>query len=566
MQAKHDIPVFVQYFTDVLDGKVVAGKKIKQLSAIILERFTHPGKYHYDDLEAQRHVDFIQKFCRVPAGRNKMGEGFILETFQRAMLEVVFGFVDDNGLRQYQEVFWVLGRKNGKTTLCAAIGHDLLINDREGAPEVYFAATSKDQSNKGFNAAYNMMKLSPMLSKHLKKTTSGISFPYNLGIMRSLASNTNALDGLDVHGAILDELGAMKDRAVYDLIKQAISGREQPLIFEITTNGFVRNSIFDAQYQYSEKLLNGEIEDERFLPIIYELDDAAEWKEPDKWVKANPGLGTIKSEDYLANTVEKAKNDPSFLPTVLVKDFNITQNFASAWLSASECINEYVPDKSFKEMGFKYGIIGIDAANTTDLNSACVFCMLPGDDKIYKHSMYWVPEDFANSLTIDGNRRERDSAPYLQWIANGRMRTYPGNKVGRDVFANWIRELIDEYDIYPYTIGYDPWGFTDDRTLEELCSFVGKDNFLPVRQGKYTMSQPMKEFKADLAKGLIVDWKNPIDIWCRSNAAVKVDSNGELSLVKNLDPRNRIDGLAAELDAYIALKKFRQDYEVTIEQ
>ena len=168
----------------------------------------------------------------------------------------------------------------------------------------------------GFTACYKMVQQSPLLSKHIKKRASDLYFKQNFGFIKALASNTNSLDGLDVHGGVIDELAAIKNRDIYDLVKQAMGARRQPLLFCITTNGFIRNGIFDAQYDYAAGILEGKIQNNRFIPFIYELDDREEWDKEECWEKANPGLGPIKSYDYLRQMVQKAKDDPTFKPTV----------------------------------------------------------------------------------------------------------------------------------------------------------------------------------------------------------------------------------------------------------
>ena len=155
-----------------------------------------------------------------------------------------------------------------------------------------------DQAMLGFNAVHSMIKRSSDLSGILRKRVSDIYFPYNLGFIRALAANSNGLDGLNAHGVIIDELAAIKNRDLYDLMKQSMSARSQPLLFAITTNGFVRDNIFDAQYEYACGVLDGTIEDERFAAFIYELDDPDEWLDESCWIKANPGLGTIKNTTF----------------------------------------------------------------------------------------------------------------------------------------------------------------------------------------------------------------------------------------------------------------------------
>ena len=226
------------YFTSILDHKIVACEKMKRVSEIILEQFVNPGEYHFDIDIANRHIEFIETFCYIPAGN--IGQRIKLELFQKARLQTVFGFVDDNNLRQYNECLIIEGRKNGKTSECAAVELDLLINDNEGAPEIYNIATKLDQAKKGFVAADNMRKQSPLLRKHIKKRAADLYFSKNMGFIKAMASNTSSLDSLDSHAVIIDELAAIKNRDLYDLMKQSMGARKQPLLFCITTNGFIR--------------------------------------------------------------------------------------------------------------------------------------------------------------------------------------------------------------------------------------------------------------------------------------------------------------------------------------
>ncbi|NCD09943.1 MAG: terminase large subunit [Negativicutes bacterium] len=546
------------YFTSLLDGKINSCDKMKRVSEMLLNNYHNPGEFHFDIKIANKHIDFMERFCKLPSGR--IGEPLKLELFQKARLQAIFGFVDDYDLRQYNEVLIIEGRKNGKTTETAAVEIDMLINDNEGSPQIYNIATMLEQAKLGFNAAHKMIKQSPMLTKHIKKRMNDLYFELNFGFIKALASNANSLDGLDVHCATIDELSAIKNRDIYDLVKQAMGARRQPLLFCITTNGFVRGGIFDSQYQYASDLLYGKLtsENKRFLPFIYELDNPQdEWDKEESWVKANPGVDTIKSRDYLRQMVQKAKDDPSFKPTVMVKDFNAVENSSTSWLNWNEIENTTKFD--FKDMGFRYGIGGFDAADSVDLNSAKAICMRPGDDTIYTMSMYWMPEEVLNVMSQDGNRRERDNAPYLLWERQGYLRTYPGNKVDKIVFLNWFKELRDEYDLYIIYIGYDPWHI-DDSLLRQFQAEFGKGTMIPIRQGVATMSQPLKELKADLGAKRIAHNCNPIDMWNLSNAEIKSDINGNIQLVKGMDARKRIDGVVSLANAYIVLKDKWEDY------
>ena len=386
---------FENYFTGILDGKIVACEKMKRVAEMLLNRFACPDEFHFDEDIATKHIEFIEKFCKQPSG--KLGQPLKLQLFQKARLQALFGFVDDNNLRQYNECLIIEGRKNGKTTETAAVENDMLVNDGEGSPQIYNIATMLDQAKLGFNACHKMIKQSPLLNKHIKKRAADLYFPLNMGFIKALASNSNSLDGLDVHCGVIDELAAIKNRDLYDLIKQAMGARSQPLLFCITTNGFVRGGIFDAQYDYASNLLYGKLStpNKRFLPFIYELDSPDEWDKEDMWIKANPGIGTIKSKEYLRQMVQKAKDDPSFKPTVMVKDFNIPQNTESGWLEWDELNNE----EKVPQYPFRYFIGGFDAADYIDLNAAKAICKKPNDERLYIKSMYWLPQSVLDEET-----------------------------------------------------------------------------------------------------------------------------------------------------------------------
>ena len=543
---------FEEYFGKIVDGKIVACEKMKAIANILLEQYVNPQEFHFDYDIAKRHTDFIEKFCKQPSG--DIGQPLKLELFQKARMQALFGFVDDNNLRQFNECLIIEGRKNGKTTETASVEIDLLVNDKEGSPQIYNIATMLDQAKLGFNACHKMVQQSPELSKHIKKRASDLYFSHNFGYIKALASNSNSLDGLDVHCAVIDELSAIKNRDIYDLIKQAMGARRQPLLFCITTNGFVREGIFDAQYEYAKHILDGKAENKRFLPFIYELDNPKEWDDENCWIKANPGIDAIKSRQYLREMVQKAKDDPTFKPTVMVKDFNIPQTSASAWLRYEDLNNE----ESF-DIKFDYGIGGFDAADTTDLNSAKVICARPGDDNIYVRSMYWIPQSVIDEQNKTGNRKERDSVPYSLWIDQGYMRTCPGNKCDKRIFLEWFKEIRETEDLYITYIGYDPWHISDEL-LREFKAEFGENSMIPIRQGVITLSEPMKNLAADFKAHRIIYNNNPIDKWCFYNTEVRTDVNGNIQPVKGLDSRKRIDGTVSLLCAYTVLRNNRDKY------
>ena len=558
----------VRYMDAVLGGELVACKKIIKLCKILRPRF-ETGEYkcwHYDPARAKRPIEFAERFCCQPEGRP--GQHIEMQPFQMFWQEVVFGWVDEQGFRQFNEAFNVRGRKNGKSTEQACMGLYMLTKDGEGAPQCYSAANSKPQSSLLYGSMLRMVSQSPALRRRLHKGTipnrdeDGLIYRANGGYFTPLSSQTRNQDGLNVHFAAIDEVAAVTNRDIYDLLKQATSARDQPLIVEITTNGFERDNFFDSQYDYASRWLDGKVEDDHFLPVIYELDDRSEWSDEDMWVKANPGIDVIKKREALRGYVNKAKQDPSFLPTVMTKDFDLPENRASAWLSFEQAVNRETFD--WREMGFRYCIVGYDASDTIDLTSAQALMMRPGDPKIYEMSMYWIPEMQLEKYRTSGLRKQRDNVPYDRWIDEGLVRTCPGNTIDHRVVFEWMQELRDEFDIYPFAMGYDPWHLQDDSWKDTARQFVGKNRAEQVRFGAQTLSIPMKEIKEVYAAKGIVDNDNPVNQWCRMNVGVMTDTNDNIKPVKANGPTGRIDGWAAEICAYVCLKRHWEDYMASI--
>ena len=541
---------FEQYFGAILDGKIVACDKMKRMSEVLIERYLAPDEFHFDYDIAKRHTNFIEKFCKQPSGN--IGEPLKLELFQKARLQALFGFVDDNNLRQYNECLIIEGRKNGKTTETAAVEIDLLVNDKEGAPQIYNLATMLDQAKLGFNAAHKMVMQNPTLSKWIKKRAADLYCGINFGFIKALASNSNSLDGLDVHGAVIDELAAIKDRDIYDLIKQAMGARKQPLLFCITTNGFIRESIFDAQYEYASHVIDGSIKDNRFLPFIYELDNIDEWDKEECWIKANPGLGTVKSKDYLRQMVAKAKDDASFKPTVLVKDFNMKQNPISAWLPYESIINEQTYDMEY--ISHSYAIGGCDLSATTDLTCATLLIRKPNDNNVYVLQQYFIPESKIDKV----EQTQSKEAPYKLWSEQGWVTICNGAQVDYSKVTEWFVDMVRKYDIRPLWVCYDR--ALSGYWVPEMESYGFE--MQKEAQGPFNWSQSMKLMGAAFEEHIVIYNNNPVLRWCLANTAVKTLNSDGIATIQpvKIQQHRRIDGTVSLLNAWVGYVKHYDDF------
>lgn len=540
---------FILEYNDAIErGDILANEMVRRQVDRLAEAAVCPGKYHLDLDEAERHINFIERFCKQSQG--KMGEPLKLELFQKAVLEATFGFLDDEGVRQYKEVNWFLGRKNGKTTLTSGVALDLLCNDHEGAPEVYFIATKIDQARKGFDECERMRKHSPFLSKHLRKRASDIYFPMNEGIIKPLASDVKKLDSYNSSGVIIDELGAITNRRIYDDMKQSTSSRRQPLIFCISTNNFVRNGIFDAQVEYGRGVLEGRIKDERFLFFYYALEKREQWTEPKYWIMANPGLGTIKKEETLREFVEKAKADDAFKPTVLVKEFNLTETAASAWLDFAVAENR----QKNPDLSNSYAVGGCDLSATTDLTCATLLVRRPGDQNTYCIQHYFLPEARIQEV----ERQAVPEAPYRLWAKDGLLTICEGTTVNYHDVTAWFLQQVREHNIRPLWIGYDRAlaGYWAEEMQE-----TGFD-LEKIAQGAYTWTYPMKELKGLFLEHKLVYDDNPITLWCLINTAVKSANRDGIESIMPVKAQNnrRIDGTVSLLNAYTCLRNHEDEY------
>lgn len=548
----------IEYYTKIKNKEITTSNKVYKVYEEIVENIINNkfSEWEYNDSKANHAIKFIERYCKHSKGKMG-GKPFILELWQKAIVATMFGIVHKiDGTRKYQEVILIVGRKNGKSTLASAIGLYLMIADNELGAEIYSVATKRDQAKIIWQEAKRMIHKSPALIKRIKTLVGEIKSDVNDSFFKPLGRDSDTLDGLNVHGALFDEVHAWKDMNLYDVIVDGTSSREQPLIFVTSTAGTVRESVFDRLYSECEMVINGYkdaegYKNERLLPIIYELDKRDEWTIKECWIKANPGLGIIKKIDNLQNKVDKAKANPMLVKNLVCKDFNIRETQGEAWLTFDQVNNEEKFD--IKMLKPRYGIGGVDLSSTTDLTCATIIFQVPNDERIYVEQMYWLPEELLEQ------RVREDKIPYDLWFENGLIRVSSGNKVHYRDVVNWFKEMQEDKDIYLYKAGYDSWSAT--YFVEDMKSTFGQETMEAVIQGKKTLSSPMKSLGADLSSNRIVYNNNPILKWNLTNVAVDIDKNDNIQPMKTSNQKKRIDGFASLLDAYVVYERNLENYK-----
>lgn len=541
---------YVKEYCDRIErGDIITSRRVKAVYSRLTAEMDDPNlPYYFDEEAGERPITFIETFCKQSQGT--IGAPLKLELFQKAFIQLLFGWLEkDTGYRRFRETLFLCGRKNGKSTLLSGIALYMLVADYEGAAEIYSVATKKDQAKKVLTEAVNMIKQSPELRAVLKKRRNDVYFPATSSIFEALASDSNTLDGLNSHAVIIDELHAIRDRNLYEVMKQSTSSRRQPLVVMITTAGTVRECIFDNMYELACDIADGKKKDDAFLPILYEIDSRDEWTNPQMWIKANPGLGKIKQYKTLAAFVERAKNNPADLPGVLCKDFNYRENDNSVWLSYDQIKNDAVFDMS--EVYNTYAIGGCDLSATTDLTAATLLIRKPNDETVYVLQHYFLPQARIEHL----EEKNTNEAPYRLWAERGLLTVCEGNRVNFSEVTQWFCQMRDEHKIDAFKVGYD-------RALAGYWVEEMKSNGFTmeaVAQGPFTWSQPMREMGAAFADKIVNYNKNPILIWCLSNTAVKKSGVNNIQPVKITDKR-RIDGAVSLLNAWVIYVKYYDDF------
>lgn len=569
-----DYNPILEYWEAINSGAVVVSQKVQKTYKHVVEQMARTDcEFFYSPKRANHVLEFCENFCHHSKGKQG-GQLVELELWEKALLATVFGFIDIEGHRQYREALLIVGKKNGKSLLASCVGNYMLTGDGEFGPEIYAVATKKDQAKIIWLEARRMVRKSPALSSRVRTLVAELDCDANDGVFKPLASDSDTLDGLNIHCALMDEIHQWKrGRELFDIIADGVTAREQPLIFETSTAGVIREDIYDEKYEEAEEVIRSYenpdpdiYRNERFIAFVYELDSRSEWTDPACWRKANPGLGTIKNEDALREKVEKARHNPALVKNLVCKEFNIRETSSEAWLTFEQLDNQdtfelasdhshmtWYHDGEARILPYpRYGIGGADLSSTTDLTAAKVIFTVPGVEVLFVLSMYWLPQDLIEKRAVE------DKVPYDKWQERGLLRGCEGNRVRYQDVRDWFLWVHQELDVFISWYGYDSWSAS--YWVEDMALVFGKAAGVPVIQGKKTLSAPMKALGRDLESKLIVYNNNPIDKWCLANTAYEEDKNGNIQPHKTSRPTRRIDGTAALLDAYVVLQDKQDEY------
>jgi phage terminase large subunit-like protein len=581
----------LEYIDKCKSGEIVIGRELMAELDILLSYFNDPD-IRIDFTEAHQRIKFIETQCR-HSEAPFAGKPFLLELFQKAIIEAIYifkiydqeiydrhtgkerenntGFNPVNGwVRLYQDILLLIGRKEGKTPLVSAISLAEWFCGEIGT-KILCSSNDYDQADLAFQAIDAMREQSPALEKVTRKNIKGIYFGNpkrprkkgkysyaNKGSIRKISARTNAKEGKNIKVGMSDEVHELPDNRPIMPIRQALSTQDEPLYFELSTEGFTDEGYLDGRLKEARQVLKGELYRPRWLIWLYTQDSEAEvWQSETSWPKSNPGLGVIKKWSFLRQMVEEAKTNSATRAFVLAKDFNIKQNSATAWLTEADINNPVTFDPEI--LRGRYYIGGLDFAETTDLCNARALFYDKTTGKTYSLTMYFIPESKADAVLEDDNSANPEKKDYRAWAKQGLVTICPGDEVDPAMVVKWYYGLYENYKMLPYKQGFDNWHAVAFKKL--YVEHFGEDILERIDMNFASLSSPMDLLETALKKKTLIYNDHEIDRWNLKNVSLKLDNIGRKMPVKKFgQSKNRIDGALGYMICYATLSRFKSEY------
>jgi phage terminase large subunit-like protein len=531
-----------EYYRRIQTGDIVVGKWIK----LLYEKVTaglRDGLFYYDERKASRAVQFVENFCHHCEGRSDLIK---LELWQKATVSLIFGVVDEDGLRIYREVFMVMGRKNGKSLFASAIIAYMVYLDGEYGARVYCLAPKLEQAAIVYDNFFKMVVREPELSDLAKKRRSDVYLESTNTTVRPLAFNAKKSDGFNPHLTVCDEIAswpAEQGLKQYEVMKSALGARKQPLILSISTAGYVNDGPYDELMTRSTAVLLGSSEERRLLPILYMIDDPGKWDDIEELKKANPNMGVSVSADFFLEEIAIARNSLSKRAEFMTKYCNVKQNSTQAWLPF-DVVDAVSGDQySLEDFRSTYCVGGIDLSQTTDLTACCVVIEKGG--KLHTFARFFMPENKIEEL------QSREGVPYQLYVQQGLIQPSGENFVDYNDCFDWFRMLVEEYEILPLQIGYDR--YSAQYLVQQMTQYgFHMDD---VYQGE-NLTPVIHECDGLLRdKTLLLGQNNLLKAHFLNVGMKQNEETRKIRPVK-IDSRCHIDGFVAVIDALTVRQKW----------
>lgn len=533
-----------EYYQCITDGTEICGHWIKTWYQYIIHGLENK-KFFYNQKKAQKVIMFIERFTHHHEGA--LAPQLIkLELWQKAMLSVMFGIVDENGNRQFREVVVIMGRKNGKTLLASAISQYMAYMDGEYGARIYLVAPKLQQAALCFDACFQSITKEPELVAISKKRRTDIFIEDTNTSIMPLAFNAKKSDGLNPSLCVADEIAswpAEQGLKQYEVIKSALGARKQPMVLSISTAGYVNDGIFDELVKRSTAVLNGGSNEKRLAPFLYMIDDLDHWNDINELRKSMPNLGVSVSVDYMLEEIRIAEGSLSKKTEFLCKYCNIKQNSSTAWLRATDVQKAVGESFGLEDFRSSYCVAGIDLSRTTDLTAATI--VIEKNGELYVVAHFWLPGEKIDEASA------RDGVPYRAFVERGILSPSGENFIDYHDCFNWIVNLVQNYEILPLKVGYDR--YSAQYLVQDLNAYGFQCD--DVFQG-FNLSGVMDELYGLICDGKIHIGDNDLLKIHFMDSAIKQNSDDMRKRLVKVSSNVHIDGMAALLDAMTVRQKW----------
>ena len=558
-----DNSFLLEYRARIECGEILVGQELWQELENLYEDFKS-DRYYYNTDDALLRINFMENCVRLTKSPY-YNKPMILMLWQKAFFEAIYSFkMAETGFDRFQKIILEISRKNTKSESTSALALSEFIVGNPGA-DIVCSSNDDNQASITYDAIDTMRQLIDPNNLDTKRNQRFIINKVNNSKIFKLSQRTRNKEGRNIDFAILDESHELADNVIGKSIEQSQSLKDNPKFINITTEGFVVDGYLDDELKIARAVIWKEytgVAAERLLPWLYTQDSEQEvWQNPKSWVKSNPTLGVVKKWDYLYKQIEIAKKSKADRIFVLAKDFNIKQNAVESFLNLEDY--DYPAVYDLEDMRGAVCLGAVDLSETTDLTSAKILMMKPGDPTKYIHTRYFIP-----ASKLENNDDAGEGAKYKEWAEQGLITITEGNDIDLSVVADWFYSLYADYNIRLWRCGYDQKFAKDWITRMGFYGWqkaAGDDSdLIMIQQNAQTLSGAIRLLEADLKSRLVNFNENPVDKWCLGNACLKIDNLSQCLIVK-AKPGKRIDGAVCDAILYEMYRRYRTQYKQMIE-
>ena len=552
------------YYQKVKDGSICVGEYIR----LVLEYLIHgleAKDFFYDQKKADAAIDWIETHGFHTEGKLAPGN-LILELWEKCFVASLFGIVDKNGFRQFREVVLIIGRKNGKSLLAAAIAKYVWQQEGGFGAKVFNIAPKLDQADIIYNNIWQMTLLDPEYQKMKEllgvKDLRGCKLEDDSALPRhrmsdlyiiatnsavkKIAFSAKKSDGFNPSLCVCDEIASWEGDAglkQYEVMKSGMGARDEGILLSCTTAGYINDSIYDELFKRCTRLLKGDSKEKKLLPFLYTIDDLERWNNISELRKSNPNLGVSVSVDFMLEEIAIAEGSLSKKAEFITKYCNIKQNSSLAWLDTATIGKCFGDPLNLEEFRSGYAVAGIDLSQTTDLTAATL--IVEKDGELYVFAKFWLPAEKIDEAIA------RDGVPYNIYIQRGLLELSGENFVDYHDCERWLIDMVEKYEILPLKVGYDR--YSAQYLIQDLENYGFQCDDVYQGDNLWGVLQEMEGLFKD---GKVHMGDNDLLKVHLLNSAIKMNvERGRGRLIK-LNVNAHIDGCAALADAFCVRQKW----------